>query len=335
MIGLGTAWPPAVRRSQSGSSKARTWRPSASKPVCAVGRKRHTKRNSKPTPTTCACSTKACDQRIWPPSASASRHTICSRSPTALVLATKNECTRPRAIRNARRHGQPPAPRPLRAHRQHAPLRTGLQARRFHQRHRLPRPPPRRKHRPRQLPPPRLQHRSRQRRLERTRSNNSSRRTNAKDSVSSAPRRTQDRSNDSRVGRVPRDPPSVGSNDTAVGLAAQPTLRLSTFPQRTRHRLVPSAKRQLGEPQSSTTGRIAMVRKRSEVPLVIGGEEIGDGRTIRDSLDPSRPGTVVARYRQATESRHRSGRGSCKGRCRRLATPLNRRPRCNAPSGRR
>jgi RHH-type proline utilization regulon transcriptional repressor/proline dehydrogenase/delta 1-pyrroline-5-carboxylate dehydrogenase len=38
------------------------------------------------------------------------------------------------------------------------------------------------------------------------------------------------------------------------------------------------------------------------VPLVIGGDEIHDGRQARDSHDPSRPGAVVARYRQANES---------------------------------
>ena len=37
----------------------------------------------------------------------------------------------------------------------------------------------------------------------------------------------------------------------------------------------------------------------AEVPLVIAGEEIFDKRDIRESLDPSRPKTTVARYRQA------------------------------------
>lgn len=37
-----------------------------------------------------------------------------------------------------------------------------------------------------------------------------------------------------------------------------------------------------------------------QIPLVIGGEEILEGRAIRDCLDPSRPGVVVARYRQAS-----------------------------------
>ena len=37
-----------------------------------------------------------------------------------------------------------------------------------------------------------------------------------------------------------------------------------------------------------------------DVPIQVAGREILDGRESRDSLDPSRPGTVVARYRLAT-----------------------------------
>src|SRR5690606_4501369 len=36
-----------------------------------------------------------------------------------------------------------------------------------------------------------------------------------------------------------------------------------------------------------------------EVPLVVGGHEIFDKRDVRESIDPSRPGAIVARYRQA------------------------------------
>jgi RHH-type proline utilization regulon transcriptional repressor/proline dehydrogenase/delta 1-pyrroline-5-carboxylate dehydrogenase len=38
------------------------------------------------------------------------------------------------------------------------------------------------------------------------------------------------------------------------------------------------------------------------VPLVIAGEEVMADRPVRDCLDPSRPGVVVGRYRQATEA---------------------------------
>ena len=40
----------------------------------------------------------------------------------------------------------------------------------------------------------------------------------------------------------------------------------------------------------------------TEIPLVIAGQEILDGHAIKDCLDPSRPGTVVGRYRLATEA---------------------------------
>ena len=42
--------------------------------------------------------------------------------------------------------------------------------------------------------------------------------------------------------------------------------------------------------------------KATQIPLVIGGEEILEGRTVRECLDPSRPGVVVGKYRQANES---------------------------------
>jgi RHH-type proline utilization regulon transcriptional repressor/proline dehydrogenase/delta 1-pyrroline-5-carboxylate dehydrogenase len=38
----------------------------------------------------------------------------------------------------------------------------------------------------------------------------------------------------------------------------------------------------------------------ADVPIVIGGEEILDDREVRESSDPSRPGTVAAHYRMAT-----------------------------------
>lgn len=40
----------------------------------------------------------------------------------------------------------------------------------------------------------------------------------------------------------------------------------------------------------------------TQIPLVIAGEELLEGRPVRDCLDPSRPGVVVGRYRQATEA---------------------------------
>jgi len=40
----------------------------------------------------------------------------------------------------------------------------------------------------------------------------------------------------------------------------------------------------------------------ADVPLVIGGEETAGGAAPRESLDPSRPGVVVARFQQASEA---------------------------------
>ena len=40
----------------------------------------------------------------------------------------------------------------------------------------------------------------------------------------------------------------------------------------------------------------------TQIPLVIGGEEILEGRAVRECLDPSRPGVVVGKYRQANEA---------------------------------
>jgi RHH-type proline utilization regulon transcriptional repressor/proline dehydrogenase/delta 1-pyrroline-5-carboxylate dehydrogenase len=40
----------------------------------------------------------------------------------------------------------------------------------------------------------------------------------------------------------------------------------------------------------------------AEVPLVIGGDEILSDHVVRESIDPSQPNALVARYRQATEA---------------------------------
>jgi RHH-type proline utilization regulon transcriptional repressor/proline dehydrogenase/delta 1-pyrroline-5-carboxylate dehydrogenase len=42
--------------------------------------------------------------------------------------------------------------------------------------------------------------------------------------------------------------------------------------------------------------------KAPQIPLVIAGEEILENRTVRDCLDPSRPGLVVGKFRQASEA---------------------------------
>ncbi len=40
----------------------------------------------------------------------------------------------------------------------------------------------------------------------------------------------------------------------------------------------------------------------ADIPLLIGGQEIRQDRQLRECLDPSRPGTVVGRYRQGTQA---------------------------------
>ena len=154
-----------------------------------------------------------------------------------LVLATEAQCARPRAIRNARRHGQPPAPCALRADRQHAALCAGLQAGRFHQRHRLPGPPARRKHRPGQFPAARLQHRSRQPRVERRSNSSSSKRSNARDTCQQRTA-THARSRSGARQRAESQERLITLDNTRSS-AERSTA--PSIPQRTRHRLVAAA----------------------------------------------------------------------------------------------
>lgn len=116
-------------------------------------------------------------------------------------------------------------------------------------------------------------------------------------SVASAPRRTQVRSQESRVeGQEPDD-----SGSRLLTLDSQP------------FRNEPDTDWSLGHNSQWADSILATWQPRcgeraAEVPLVIAGEEILDGSAPggspgrRDSTDPSRPGTIVARYRQATES---------------------------------
>ena len=47
-------------------------------------------------------------------------------------------------------------------------------------------------------------------------------------------------------------------------------------------------------------GIVAKWRDRvTDIPLHIGGEDVSEGRRVRESIDPSRPGTVVARFHEA------------------------------------
>ena len=46
-----------------------------------------------------------------------------------------------------------------------------------------------------------------------------------------------------------------------------------------------------------------------KIPLVIAGEELLAGQTIRECLDPSRPGVVVGKYLQATAANATTAHG--------------------------
>jgi RHH-type transcriptional regulator, proline utilization regulon repressor / proline dehydrogenase / delta 1-pyrroline-5-carboxylate dehydrogenase len=117
----------------------------------------------------------------------------------------------------------------------------------------------------------------------------------ALDAVSGAPRRTQDR----REG---------GQDSFTTGVSDYETIR----PIAKESRLLPCLR---NEPDTDWSlpqnGQWAMSILESwklrhgehavDVPLVIGGTEIMGDRPARESHDPSRPATVVARYRQASQ----------------------------------
>jgi RHH-type proline utilization regulon transcriptional repressor/proline dehydrogenase/delta 1-pyrroline-5-carboxylate dehydrogenase len=101
-------------------------------------------------------------------------------------------------------------------------------------------------------------------------------------SLSSEPRRPQDRR------RPPRAP-----RDGDLGLAAfrnEPDTDFS-LPQNVEWA------RDLLERWQAQVGAAA-----PEIPLVVGGREVWEARALRECLDPSRPGQVVGRYREADAS---------------------------------
>jgi RHH-type proline utilization regulon transcriptional repressor/proline dehydrogenase/delta 1-pyrroline-5-carboxylate dehydrogenase len=62
-------------------------------------------------------------------------------------------------------------------------------------------------------------------------------------------------------------------------------------------------------PQNGEWGKKIIARwqplcgeKATQIPLVVAGEEIFEGRAVKDCLDPCRPGVVVGSYRQATDA---------------------------------
>jgi RHH-type proline utilization regulon transcriptional repressor/proline dehydrogenase/delta 1-pyrroline-5-carboxylate dehydrogenase len=105
------------------------------------------------------------------------------------------------------------------------------------------------------------------------------------DSVSAAPRRSHDRSHEAEK----------NSNPQPSTLNSQP------------FRNEPDTDWSLTQNSAwaneiLNTWRARFSGRATDIPLVIAGREIAVGGPTRDSLDPSRPGVVVARYRQATEA---------------------------------
>src|SRR3984957_473167 len=100
---------------------------------------------------------------------------------------------------------------------------------------------------------------------------------------------------------------------------------IATRPRRTQNRLLPPANPSLiargwqnfenepdtdfALPQNGEWARNIIARWKplcfdlaAQIPLVVGGEDIFQGRTVCECLDPSRPGIVVGKYRQANEA---------------------------------
>lgn len=109
--------------------------------------------------------------------------------------------------------------------------------------------------------------------------------------LSDAPRRTQDRRNEHGARASARDMPG-GAEDSGLKSA------LHAF------RNEPDTDWSLPHHAEWAQGIIGTWQPRCgvkavEIPLVMAGEEIREQRAIRECNDPSRPGTVVGRYRQA------------------------------------
>jgi RHH-type proline utilization regulon transcriptional repressor/proline dehydrogenase/delta 1-pyrroline-5-carboxylate dehydrogenase len=111
----------------------------------------------------------------------------------------------------------------------------------------------------------------------------------AMDRVESAPRRSQDRNREPRKAQVP------AAADGRHGLA-------DTHPFRNE----PDTDWSLTQNSDWARSLVSDWRRRAdsdvaEVPIVIAGDEVFDGRGVRESVDPSRPEVVAARFRQATD----------------------------------
>ncbi|HEX3601159.1 MAG TPA: bifunctional proline dehydrogenase/L-glutamate gamma-semialdehyde dehydrogenase, partial [Lacipirellulaceae bacterium] len=115
-------------------------------------------------------------------------------------------------------------------------------------------------------------------------------------SVSSAPRRTQNRN-------TPAAPGSAGGSWSGNACRRTPGGAGGYEPFRNE----PDTDWSLSSNGTWAESIIANWREHhtasaADIPLVLGGEQIASDHQLRDSIDPSRPGIVVARYHQATEA---------------------------------
>jgi RHH-type proline utilization regulon transcriptional repressor/proline dehydrogenase/delta 1-pyrroline-5-carboxylate dehydrogenase len=112
------------------------------------------------------------------------------------------------------------------------------------------------------------------------------------ESVSNAPRRTQDR----RIEKPPAEPGADLRVHTAAPGSAGGFLAFHNEPD------TDWSLAQNGEWAQTIISKWKPLHgdRAANVPLVIAGDEISNSRQTRESHDPSRPGMVVARYHQAT-----------------------------------
>ena len=233
------------------------------------------------TPTTSACSTKACGRRTSPPCGSASPRTTSSTWPTGWSLAAERRAldqVQFEMLEGMANHQRRALFELTRSMLLYAPAtpQGGLRPR-----HRLPDPPAGREHGSGQLPAPRLQAEGRQRRLAAARgavpgilrANRWSARDAPPHPESAASLRLQRE----RPGRLWR----------TSSTSRTPT---SSLPHNVAWAKID--RRRAGRPYG---------RRRHRDPP--GGGWRGDlrGAPVRECLDPSRPGVVVGRYRQANE----------------------------------
>ena len=212
---------------------------------------------------------------------SASRRTTCSTSPTAWCwphernALDKVQFEMLEGMANHQRRAL------FEICREPAALRPGLQEGELHQRHRLPHPPPGREHRPGKLPAPRLQDQGRQ--------------PGVAEAGAGFSRVVRRHRRDQRRPAAHAGPPPAAGRSAAVARGWQ--------------NFVNEPDTDFALPQNGEWAKQIIARSGSRCATTrrrrfrwsMAGEEILEGRTVRDCLDPSRPGVVVGRYRQATD----------------------------------